>query len=197
MSSTYPGRASVAPILDVFATLLHLGADGWKQKLESRQKLFPSFKERLEKLAASHGERVLSTPNNGISMAVTLTSGGGDRAPTAMGAALWVRLISGCRICAPVDKPKEVAGIEFINYGAHHDAYPCAYFTVACALGIVEEDVLLFLKRLDKTLTEWKKPPHAPKKSLSAVSDETAYNTAARTSGDVAAGVAASAVQLA
>ena len=28
VSSTYPGRASVAPILDLFCTLLHLGADG-------------------------------------------------------------------------------------------------------------------------------------------------------------------------
>jgi len=99
---------------------------------------------------------VLHTPNNSISMAVSLTSGGGGKPLTAMGSTLWVRLISGCRICAPSDKPKKVAGIDFINYGSHHNAYPVPYFTVACALGITENDIQLFLSRLDKTLTEWK-----------------------------------------
>ncbi|KOO35236.1 o-phosphoseryl-tRNA selenium transferase, partial [Chrysochromulina tobinii] len=157
VSATYPGRASIAPILDLFITLLHLGADGWASLLERRQRLLPIFRERLGALAASHGERLLVTPNNSISMAVTLTSGGGGRSVTAMGAQLWVRLISGARICAPDAKKKSVAGIAFTNYGSHCDAYPVAYFTAACALGATEEDLDLFLKRLDKTLKEWKK----------------------------------------
>jgi len=162
VSATYPGRASIAPILDLFITLLHLGADGWASLLERRQRLLPTFRERLGALAASHGERLLVTPNNSISMAVTLTSGGGGRSVTAMGAQLWVRLISGARICAPDAKKKSVAGIAFTNYGSHCDAYPVAYFTAACALGATEEDLDLFLKRLDKTLKEWKKmKPHA------------------------------------
>ena len=34
LSATYPGRASVAPILDLFITLLHLGADGWDDAVD-------------------------------------------------------------------------------------------------------------------------------------------------------------------
>ncbi|KAL1507789.1 hypothetical protein AB1Y20_007399 [Prymnesium parvum] len=157
VSATYPGRASLSPILDLFATLLHLGASGWTALLARRAAFLPTFRERLAAVAAAHGERLLHTPHNSISMAVSLGSGGGGRPLTSMGASLWVRLISGCRICAPSPHPKKVAGIEFVNYGAHHHAYPCAYFTVACALGITEKDATLFLKRLDKTLTEWKR----------------------------------------
>ena len=48
----------------------------------------------------------------------------------------------------PSSKPKAVAGISFTNYGSHHDAYPCVYFTVACALGITQPEIDLFLKKL-------------------------------------------------
>ena len=165
LSATYPGRASVAPILDLFCTLLHLGADGWSGLLAKREALLPSFKERLSAVAHAHGERLLATPHNTISMAVTLTSGGGGKPMTAMGAQLWVRLISGARIVAPTTKTKEVSGIHFPNYGAHCDSYPVAYFTAACALGATEAEADLFFKKLDKTLKEWKKmkPPPPPK----------------------------------
>lgn len=167
VSATYPGRASVAPILDLFMTLLHLGASGWERLLQQREALLPSFRARLAAVAHAHGERVLSTPHNSISHAVTLSSGGGGRPFTAMGAQLWVRLISGARIIAPTTKIKEVAGIAFPNYGASCDAYPVAYFTAACALGATEAEADLFFKKLDKTLKEWKKmkplgPPKEP-----------------------------------
>lgn len=157
VSTTYPGRASVSPIVDLFATLLHLGADGWERLLQRRVSLMPAFRQRLAAVAESHGERLLGTPHNSISMAVTLTSGGGGRQATAMGASLWVRLISGCRLVAPSSKTKSVAGIDFVNYGSHTDAYPVPYFTVACALGITDAEVDTFLKKLDKTLGEWKR----------------------------------------
>ena len=167
LSATYPGRASIAPILDLFMTLLHLGADGWIRLLAQREALLPSFRERLAAVAHAHGERLLATPHNTISHAVTLTSGGGGKAPTAMGAQLWVRLISGARIVAPSSEAKEVSGIAFTNYGASYDAYPCAYFTAACALGATEAEADLFFKRLDKTLKEWKKmKPHPPQAAL-------------------------------
>ena len=58
----------------------------------------PPFRAKLAALAERHGERLLHTPNNTISMAITLSSEAGGRPPTAMGASLFVRLISGCRI---------------------------------------------------------------------------------------------------
>ena len=54
VSSTYPGRASVAPILDLFCTLLHLGADGWTRLLKTREDLLPSFRKRLSAIAHAH-----------------------------------------------------------------------------------------------------------------------------------------------
>lgn len=165
VSATYPGRASVSPILDLFCTLLHLGGEGWARLLAERQKLLPDFKAKLAALALAHGERLLHTPNNSISMAVTLAASA--RPPTAMGGALFVRLISGARIVAP-SKPKSVAGMTFRNYGSHHDAYPAVYLTVACALGITQPEIDLFLKKLDKTLAEHKRPLDPPSKMSSA-----------------------------
>ena len=77
VSATYPGRASVSPILDLFCTLLHLGADGWAKLLADRQALMPPFRVQLAALAERHGERLLHTPNNTISMALTLSSEAG------------------------------------------------------------------------------------------------------------------------
>ena len=73
VSATYPGRASVSPILDLFCTLVHLGVDGWTKLLADRQALMPPFRVQLAALAERHGERLLHTPNNTISMAITLS----------------------------------------------------------------------------------------------------------------------------
>uniref|UniRef100_A0A7S3SP59 O-phosphoseryl-tRNA(Sec) selenium transferase n=1 Tax=Emiliania huxleyi TaxID=2903 RepID=A0A7S3SP59_EMIHU len=161
--STYAGRASISPVLDLFCTLLHLGADGWLRLLERRRASFPDFRRKLEAVAAKHGERVLHTPNNGISMSVTLTPPEGSKPAGSLGASLFVRLVSGLRVVTPSAAGKTVGGIPFESYGAHYSGYPCAYFSVACAIGIADGDVDLFLRRLDKALAEWKKPPRQPK----------------------------------
>mmetsp|Transcript_16380 Transcript_16380/g.53422 ORF Transcript_16380/g.53422 Transcript_16380/m.53422 type:complete len:398 (+) Transcript_16380:820-2013(+) len=85
--STYAGRASISPVLDLFCTLLHLGADGWLRLLERRRASFPDFRRKLEAVAAKHGERVLHTPNNGISMSVTLTPPEGSKPAGSLGVA--------------------------------------------------------------------------------------------------------------
>ncbi|EOD10506.1 hypothetical protein EMIHUDRAFT_452696 [Emiliania huxleyi CCMP1516] len=194
-----PCRASISPVLDLFCTLLHLGADGWLRLLERRRARasFPDFRRKLEAVAAKHGERVLHTPNNGISMSVTLTppegskpagSLGVDRAscgadhllalvapPAALSlcASLFVRLVSGLRVVTPSAAGKTARRSVASPSSAHYSGYPCAYFSVACAIGIADGDVDLFLRRLDKAarcpayflmaLAEWKKPPRQPK----------------------------------
>mmetsp|Transcript_12871 Transcript_12871/g.27425 ORF Transcript_12871/g.27425 Transcript_12871/m.27425 type:complete len:511 (+) Transcript_12871:336-1868(+) len=163
LRSTYPGRASMSPVLDLFCTLLHLGADGWGALIGHRRQMLPDFKRRLTAVAERHGERLLLTPHNSISMAVTLTPSG--RAAASLGAALFVRLVSGLRVVTPTDAQKTICAIPFTSYGAHTASPPSAYFSVACALGIGEEDVSLFLKRVDKALAEWKRPPK-PQRSL-------------------------------
>ena len=70
----YPGRASIAPALDVLITLLSLGKNGWREKLEKREDAFEYMRERLRLTAEAHGERLLETPGNPISMGVTLSA---------------------------------------------------------------------------------------------------------------------------
>ena len=72
----------MSPILDLFCTLLHLGADGWTKLLADRQALMPPFRVQLAALAERHGERLLHTPNNTISMAITLSPEEGGAIPT-------------------------------------------------------------------------------------------------------------------
>ena len=70
----YPGRASIAPALDVLITLLSLGKNGWREALEKREDAFEYMRERLRLTAEAHGERLLETPGNPISMGVTLSA---------------------------------------------------------------------------------------------------------------------------
>ena len=61
------GRASIAPILDLFITLLNMGSIKYKQLLDDRKDMYDYFKSQLEKFAEEIGERPLQTKNNPIS----------------------------------------------------------------------------------------------------------------------------------
>lgn len=74
VNSLYPGRAAMSPLLDIFVTLLQLGADGWKEKLEERERLMQYTRDALQRIAHALGERVIATPGNPISMAMTLNT---------------------------------------------------------------------------------------------------------------------------
>lgn len=156
LSKCYPGRASMAPILDVFLTLITLGKQGFERLRKQRISLTTAFRQRLEQLAAKHGERVLETSKrNTISFAISLTCATSDpEAATRFGSMLFTRGVSGARVVAP-GTAKEVAGIEFSSYGASHSEYPCAYVTVACAIGIDEEEIDAMATRLDKTFASF------------------------------------------
>ncbi|RUS18840.1 soluble liver antigen/liver pancreas antigen, isoform CRA_d [Endogone sp. FLAS-F59071] len=65
---TYPGRASMSPILDMFITLLTLGADGYRVLLKKRKDLHTHLRQRLDEVATRLGTRVLNTPLNDISI---------------------------------------------------------------------------------------------------------------------------------
>ena len=62
------GRASGTPTMDMFITLLSLGVNGYKSLLKKRKELFAYLSEELKKCAENHGERLLHTPHNPISM---------------------------------------------------------------------------------------------------------------------------------
>lgn len=122
VSELYPGRASMSPILDLFITLLSLGAQGWKRLLQERKDNAAWFQERFAASAEKQGLRLLRCPANRISFACDLTQlaepkGQGDVDHlTFLGSALFTRRVSGPRVvlCAlpATPSPEEPAPQE-------------------------------------------------------------------------------------
>ena len=166
VNKLYPGRAAMAPLLDVLITLLHWGADGWRDMLQKREELYPVMRSALEDCAHEIGERVLSTPDNPISMGITLDSlNNGTPGATFLGSMLFARGASGARVVVP-GKFQQVAGINFQGYGASCDNYPSAYLTIAAAIGSKLEDIDEFLKRLKICVVEFRKKKQHGKKEI-------------------------------
>jgi len=160
ISAAYPGRASAAPIHDLFITFLSMGEAGWKGLLQQRKTVYKSLQEGLTQLATKHGERVLNTKSNPISFAMSLNGmceTEKERSEiTFLGAMLFSRNISGARVVSGLEH-KKVGPFEFDGFGAHSNCYPVPYLNAAAAIGMTEEDVSTFLARLEITLTEFGK----------------------------------------
>ena len=151
----YPGRASVAPVADLFITLLQMGADGYAQLLREREHWSGHFRRRVAQVAQRYGERLLHTDDNSISFAMTLQHIAESCAvePAHIGSMLYARRCSGPRAILATER-RCIEGIEFIGYGAHVAHYPCAYLSMACAIGITQRDVEVFCERLDAVLRQ-------------------------------------------
>ncbi|CAM9381576.1 unnamed protein product, partial [Choristocarpus tenellus] len=130
-------------------------------------------RQRLRDCAEANGERLLETPGNTISFAITLrtltsqASAGDCRdqareaSPTVpepgeaaafLGSMLFTRCVSGTRVVSQ-GQDKTVGGIRFEGYGAGVRDYPHApYLTAACAVGLGREELDEFAVRLDKAL---------------------------------------------
>lgn len=156
IAKTYAGRASAAPSLDVLITLLEMGMNKYEALLKERKENYKYLKEELTKVATKHGEVVLETPHNPISMAMSVSQNlvsGQKNDVTELGSMLFTRCVSGTRVVA-TDTVKEIEGYKFQAYGSHCDKYPTAYLTAAAAIGMTRQDVDLFVRRLDKVLTD-------------------------------------------
>ena len=123
INAAYPGRACMAPLLDVLMTLLFLGRAGWQAALAARCEGYDYLRAQLGLVAEQHEERLLETPGNPISMGMTLSTlsdaAGGDEDVAFFGSMLFARCVSGTRT-VPRSKVQEVGGIAFRGYGAHH-----------------------------------------------------------------------------
>jgi O-phospho-L-seryl-tRNASec:L-selenocysteinyl-tRNA synthase len=158
----YPGRASATPCVDLLATLLGLGRNGWRSLLDEREAQLEGFRSSLEDVARKHGERILDTPHNRISFGVTLSAlaakarrvkdddGAVRDRCTKFGSMLFTRCVSGTRVVARETEAKDIAGYSFIGWGASCDDYPEPYFTAACALGASQQELADFVGRLDR-----------------------------------------------
>ncbi len=149
VASTYAGRASLSPVLDLFITLLSMGVNHWNRLLNERMELLPYFATRLHEMAAKYGERVLATSHNTISFAVTADHFPCN--PVHIGAQLFYRGVTGIRIVTRGAK-KQINGLSFVGYGSGTNAYPHHYLTVACALGMRREEIDQFFVQFDKVL---------------------------------------------
>ena len=63
----------MAPILDIFITLLSMGWSEWNRLRQTQHTLQPYIIENLREVAKKHGERVLDTPHNPISIGTNHT----------------------------------------------------------------------------------------------------------------------------
>ncbi|KAK7169881.1 hypothetical protein R3I94_000197 [Phoxinus phoxinus] len=173
ISRMYPGRASASPSLDVLITMLTLGASGYKKLLSERKELYSHLAQELKALAERHGERLLHTPHNPISLAMSLNRLQTDRnaAVTQLGSMLFTRQVSGARV-VPLGVEQTVSGHAFNGFMSHTDSYPCPYLNAASAIGITKEDITLCIKRLEKCLKSLRKEASAEKsESVSPAED--------------------------
>ena len=155
-----------------------MGEKTYVTLLEKRMELFENMKSNLERIAEKYGEVIIPSPRNTISMSVSLRSldacdpsfvgkdedGHGEhestknspsrvqKGPSYLGSMLFQRAVSGCRVVSKSSKVTKIEDTEFSGWGSHATAYPFSYFTAACAIGQTEEDVKLFLERLDKVM---------------------------------------------
>lgn len=65
---SFAGRASASPPMDVFITLLSLGVNGYRNLITQRKEMYKYLKEELSKVASKHGEKILDTKSNPISI---------------------------------------------------------------------------------------------------------------------------------
>lgn len=106
VKTMYPGRASGAPITDLFITQLSMGESHFKQLLKERKANFLDLKDGLKKFAEETGEAVLETPNNKISIAVSFRQldekclKPNNVTATFFGSYLFSRRVSGVRVVA-------------------------------------------------------------------------------------------------
>ncbi len=156
ISSMYPGRASSSPIIDLFITLLSMGIDGYQQLLKEREENRIILLNKVHSFCDRHGGVVLAAPSNDISIAISLPVIN-DHPELAgfLGAMLYQRNISGCRVVSISNKVTKIGVNEFINWGCHSNLNRWTYMTIACAIGMKRGEIDVFMDKLEKTYSKF------------------------------------------
>jgi O-phospho-L-seryl-tRNASec:L-selenocysteinyl-tRNA synthase len=149
VAELYPGRASAAPTIDLFITLLEMGRSGWRRLHNERVALAYEFHRRMRAFAAERDEVLSIHPRNDISLCMTLRNLELKEGETAarLGANLFRHRVTGPKVIfSGPDAAKKVCGRTFQGYGTHSDAADVPpQLVVACGVGMtgIELDVLL------------------------------------------------------
>ncbi|VDK38727.1 unnamed protein product [Dibothriocephalus latus] len=133
--------------------------------MDKREACYRQLADGLSAVASKHGLRLMHTPDNPISLAVSLaglTLNGRSDALTKLGARLFTQGCSGVRVIIPAEieaaegrAPTCVGGISLPGFNSHSAASTEAYLNAAAAIGQTPEEIDLFLGRLDKVLSEF------------------------------------------
>ena len=99
----------------------------------------------MSKIAEKYGERILETPDNKISIAMSLNNICKDAKDkqdiTKFGSLFFSRQISGIKVLAP-SGTIEFNNFKFNNYGTHCENYhSLPYCAFAAAIGITDYEV--------------------------------------------------------
>jgi O-phospho-L-seryl-tRNASec:L-selenocysteinyl-tRNA synthase len=190
LNSSYPGRASNSPIIDLFITLLEMGKTGWLNLLKERKATYAEFSQTLKEFAEKYGEEAIILKDNKISMALTIRGYLSDDAnpakategtiaentepsefnPTAdgytkLGGILFKKRITGAKVVCENQKGKMVCGILMKNYGCCSDNYPhLPYITMAASIGGTKQELEDFLGKVKGYLKSAVPEEEPPKK---------------------------------
>lgn len=163
VATSYAGRASASPIVDVFVTLLQMGSKGFVRLRRNRIQLAKTvFTNRLQTLVKTLNAldiglfELWADPRNTISFAVLCPTAWSGAEATLFGAMLFKRGVSGARMIVP-NATNKIEHLEFPSYGSSTNAFVRPYFTLACAIGTTPEDVELLVARVLKTVKAFAK----------------------------------------
>jgi hypothetical protein len=109
------------------------------------------YNDNIKKNGDSNGSSSSSNSANSVSF---------------LGAMLFQRNVSGCRVIQQTSEVTNIESIDFTSWGAHKSNYPISYFTAACTIGLTELEINLFIDRLNKV---WKKYEKSDSKKLNIV----------------------------
>lgn len=159
IKENYPGRASLAPLVDLFISYLQMGKNKYKDLIKDRKEKYALLKEKISQIALKYNERVLDIPNNKISIAMTIGSicskALSKRDITELGSLFYSRQISGIRIVTK-SNPITINGFKFSNYGSSCENYPnLPYMAFACAIGVTSDEINSFIVKLPKIIDEY------------------------------------------
>ncbi|UCE11263.1 MAG: O-phosphoseryl-tRNA(Sec) selenium transferase [Candidatus Thorarchaeota archaeon] len=136
IAETYAGRASAAPIVQTLASLLLIGLEKYRTMREEQKSNFGLLGEKLDVIASSVGQRVLSVSNP---VAYAMTLDGLDA--HEIGSRLFNRRVTGPRAIALGEK------------GSCVDHYPHSYIVMNAAIGVTKNDVEGATAKLYKELS--------------------------------------------
>ncbi|RLN74641.1 hypothetical protein BBJ28_00020021 [Nothophytophthora sp. Chile5] len=173
----YPGRASATPTLDFFITMLQMVSRAAPRERPCLRTVAADEGERV--LQVSDNEISFALTLGTFCPEITDPKEKA-RQLTFLGAMLFSRGVSGarCVLCLALScvfrthrdrlvlcgnasvvsclDHKSIGGHAFAAFGAHHAAFPVAYVTFACALGMTRCEVDLLVSKLRKTISEWR-----------------------------------------